>query len=155
MADEDHSLTHVNSDHILDLKNWGSDVNSWLFNNGNFDLAVGYSLIFWPKFIVIDGYVLRHGATKKALTSFLEATNGNSVAAQSVVNHIHISDLHFKDINEAQARHLGRTLRAIHKAKLEMDFPDHAFVVSFNDEPNLDLMDYELTFWQVSGSQTD
>ena len=152
--DVNDSLPEINDDLITDLKNYGPSAEGWLFNFGNFDLAVGYTLIFWPRFIVIDDYVLRHGATKKNLLDFLKTTNGNSIATQAIMNQIHISDLHFKNINEAQARYLGKTLRAIHNAKLGVDFPDRTFVVKFNDEPGLNLLDYELTFWQVSDSET-
>lgn len=152
--DVNDSLPEINDDLITDLKNYGPNAKGWLFNFGNFDLAVGYTLIFWPSFTVIENYVLRHGSTKKNLLEFLKATNGNSIATQAVMNHVHISDLHFKNINEAQARYLGRTLRAIYQAKLRVDFPDRTFVVKFNDEPGLDPLDYELTFWQVCGSET-
>lgn len=153
MVEANDSLPEINNELITDLVNYGPDAKGWLYNFGNFDLAVAYTLIFWPKFIVIDNYVLRHGATRKILLSFLEATNGNSIAAQAVINHIHISDLHFKTINEAQARYLGRTLRDIYQAKLRADFPDRAFVVSLNDEPGSGL-DCELTFWQVDSGGT-
>ena len=142
------SLPEISDELITDLANYGLDAEGWIFNFGNFDLAVGYTLIFWPKFVIIDNYVLRHGASRKSLLDFLEATNGNSIATQAVMNHIHISDLHFKTINKAQAGYLGRTLREIYQAKLRADFPDRTFVVSFTDEPGPGL-DYELTFWQV------
>ena len=150
MMQSNDNLPEINKELITDLINYGPDAKSWIFNFGNFDLAVGYTLIFWPKFIVIDNYVLRHGATRKNLLDFLKATNGDSIAAQAVINHIHISDLHFKTLNDAQARYLGRTLREIYQAKLQADFPDRTFVVSFTDEPGPGL-DYELTFWEVDG----
>jgi hypothetical protein len=33
--------------------------------------------------------------------------------------------------------------------KLRSDFPDLKFVVEFNDEPGLDLVDYQMSFWQA------
>lgn len=154
MMDVNDSLSEINNDLITDLKNYGPSADGWLFNFGNFNLAVGYTLVFWPKFVVIDDYVLRHGSTKESFLRFLEATKGDPVATQIVMNHVHISDLHFKEINEMQARYLGRTLRAIYQAKLKVDFPDRTFVVTFNDEPGLDLLHYELTFWQASERET-
>ena len=150
--EKNDSLPEISDELITDLVNFGPDAESWIFNFGNFDLAVGYTLIFWPRFILIDGFVLRHGSTRKNLLEFLEVTNGDLIATQAVMNHIHISDLHFKDINDAQARYLGRVLREIYQAKLRADFPDRTFVVSFTDEPGPGL-DYELTFWQADGAE--
>ena len=94
--DVNDSLPEINNDLMSDLKNYGPSAKGWLFNFGNFDLAVAYTLIFWPSFTVIDNYVLRHGSTRKNLLDFLEATNGDSIATQAVMNHVHISDLHFR-----------------------------------------------------------
>ena len=67
------------------------------------------------------------------------------------MNHVHIADIHCNEASppEAQLRHLGRVLRHIHEVKLKADFPDRSFVVEFNDEPGLDPVDYQFSFWQV------
>ncbi|WP_294174378.1 hypothetical protein [uncultured Sphingomonas sp.] len=48
---------------IPELPRWnnGADIDpeSWIECVGNYELATGYSLIFWPKFVQFDGYVLR------------------------------------------------------------------------------------------------
>ena len=101
---EDNDISpEINEELITDLVNCIPDARSWLFTFGSPDFAVGYTLIFWPKFNVIDDYVLRHGTTRKNLLDFLEVTKGDSIATQAVMNHIHISDLHIKPINDAQA----------------------------------------------------
>ena len=33
----------------------------WVGAMGNYDLAVGYSFLFWPTFVTFEGYVLRQG----------------------------------------------------------------------------------------------
>ena len=67
------------------------------------------------------------------------------------MNHIHSIDIHCNDstANGAQLRYLGRVLKEIHEVKLRADFPDRRFVVEFNDEPGLDPIDYQMSFWQA------
>lgn len=138
---------------IPELAAWnngeGIEPRAWIECIGNYELAAGYSLIFWPRFIRLEGYVLREGFAEISLRGF-ERAGHRTQAIEAVMNHIHISDIHCNvpDPNEAQLRYLGRTLREIHEVKLRSDFPDLRFEVVFNDEPGLDLIDYELTFFQ-------
>jgi hypothetical protein len=139
---------------IAELPEWndgaGISPEGWVECMGNYELAVGYSLVFWPRFVVIEDYVLREGATVENLRNWERETGGNRRAIEAVMNHIHMADLHVNadPPNEAQLRHLGQVLRETHIAKLKLDFPDRQFEVHFPDEAGLDLLDYELTFWQ-------
>lgn len=142
---------------IPELPTWnhgaGIDPESWIGCMGNFELATGYSLIFWPCLIEFDGYVLRSsGFDEGNLRAWERSTNNNRQAIEAVINHVHVLDIHSHGTpaTEAQLRHLGRVLRDILKAKLKTDFPDRSFEVVFNDEPKLDLIDYEVTFWQAA-----
>jgi hypothetical protein len=146
---------------IPELPRWnngaGIDAEGWIECIGNFELATGYSLIFWPSFVSFDGYVLREGFGEEALRGFDRQPNPREASAEAVrasveavMNHIHIADIHCNvRPTEAQLRYLGRVLKDIHEVKLQRDFPDLRFTVSFNDQPNLDLTDYQLTFWQA------
>ena len=101
--------------------------------------------------------MLREGFSEEALRGFKQQPNSieasvDTVRAsvEAVMNHLHIADIHCNvQPTEAQLRYLGRVLKDIHDVKLRRDFPDLRFVVSFSDEPNLDLTDYQLTFWQA------
>jgi len=140
---------------IPELGDWnegrGISPDDWIGCVGNYELAVGYSLIFWPRFIQSGGYVLREGFSTDSLRGFERATKRNRIAVEAVMNHIHIADIHCNEMDptEAQLRYLGRILKEIHETKLKQDFPDLRFEVSFNDEPGLDPIDYELSFWQI------
>jgi hypothetical protein len=139
---------------IPELRKWnggqGVDAESWTGMVGKYDLFVGYSLIFWPRFVEFEGYVLREGFSEDSLRGFEAATGGNRTAIEAVMNHVHIADIHHHDtVTEAQVRYLGRTLKTIYELKLGADFPQRSFVVDFNDEPGCDLVDYELTFLQA------
>lgn len=141
---------------IPEMQAWnngtGIDPESWVGCEGRIELAIGYSLVFWPRFELIDDYVLREGSTEANLRDWERATTtGDRGAVEATINHWHIVDLHYagSPATEAQLRYLGRVLKEIHQVKLRSDFPDRTFVVSFNDEPGLELIDYQLTFWQV------
>ncbi|WP_291837427.1 hypothetical protein [Brevundimonas sp.] len=145
-------MTH-DLDLIPDAKLWnegrGVDLESWVCMSGSYDLAVGYTFIFWPEFVVIDDYVLRQGSTEANLRDW-EKNGHDHRAIEAVINHIHIADIHnHADASEAQLRHLGRVLQSIYRLKLAADFPDRSFAVVFNDEDGLDPIDYELTFFQI------
>ncbi len=140
---------------IPEMPAWNSGAGiapeAWVGCKGNNELAIGYSLIFWPKFLRIDDYVLRDAAATEASLRQWEQSGRDRVAIEAVMNHWHVADLHSvgAPATEAQLRYLGRVLKEIHEVKLRSDFPDRTFVVSFNDEPGLELLDYQLTFWQV------
>ena len=152
MADDDFTAL------IPELSKWndgsGIDAESWIGGVGNYELAVGYSLIFWPHFVEFDGYVLRESQFSESnLRDWERATDGDQRAIEAVINHVHLHDIHGingVEATEAQLRYLGRILRETIEAKLKRDFPLRAFEVVFNDEPGLDLIDYEVTFWQIA-----
>ncbi len=145
-----------NVDLIPDAKLWnggrGVDPESWIGMKGSYDIAVGYTFIFWPEFVVIDDYVLRQGSTEPNLREW-EKKGADRRGIEAVINHIHIADIHYgKTASEAQLRHLGRVLKSIYQLKLAADYPERSFEVHFNDEDGLDPIDYELTFFQASPS---
>ena len=147
------------SELIPPLCEWSgvTDFNAtdWISNKGNYDLAIGYSRLFWPTFKRFEDYVLRDERFDEVnLRTWEVDTGGDKVAIETVLNHVHIADIHSDtDGSEAQLRYLGRVLAHIHRAKLAADYPDLIFEVSFNDEPGLDPLDYQLTFWQPRTSK--
>lgn len=139
---------------IPELPKWnegaGIEPQAWIECVGNYELASGYSLIFWPSFVRFENYVLHDGFSVESLRGFEDMTKGNRIAIEAVMNHVHIADIHCNvEATEAQLRYLGRILKDIWDTKLRRDFPDIRFEVSFNDEPDLYPVDYELTFWQT------
>jgi hypothetical protein len=139
---------------IPETREWnegrGITPDDWISCVGTYELAVGYSLIFWPKFVTFEDYVLRDGFLESSVRGFEKMTNGDRRSVEAVMNHVHMADLHanVQEPNVDQLRYLGRTLKRIYEAKLRSDFPDCRFTVSFNDERDLDPIEYELTFWQ-------
>jgi hypothetical protein len=144
------------ADLIAELPRWnggaGIAPEDWIGCVGNYELAIGYGLLFWPRFVEHEGYVLRHGFEERALRSVEACAAGDRGGVEALMNHVHIADLHANVATpptEAQVRHLGRILKATHEAKLRLDFPGRVFTVSFNDEAGLPVQDYELSFRQV------
>lgn len=140
---------------IAELPAWndgsGIDAESWVGCVGSFELAIGYSLVFWPSFARIGQYVVVASVDEAAIKSWEDTGKYSRREIEAVLNHIHIDDLHGGDSppSEAQARFIGRTLKSIYEVKLASEFPDTVFEVMFNDEPLLDIIDYQLTFWQA------
>jgi hypothetical protein len=139
---------------IPELKDWnngaGISPDGWIECVGNYPLAIGYSLIFWPRFVRFQKYVLREGFSEEALRGFERQAGSSRKGVEWVMNHVHLDDIHFgEEATEAQLRYLGRVLKEIHEVKLNADFPDLRFVVEFDDEPGLDLLDYQISFWQA------
>ena len=139
---------------IVGLDDWSPGPltpEDWVGMMGNYDLAVGYSFLFWPSFVRFESYVLRQGFSEDALRGFEHPTRGDRASVEWVMNHVHIVDIHCNEAapNEAQIRHLGRVLKAIHEVKLKADFPELSFVVDFNDEPGLDPIEYQFSFVQA------
>lgn len=138
---------------IAELPRWNNGAGiapeAWIGCMGNYELATGYSLVFWPRFVEFEGYVLRHDFEERALRSVEACAAGNRQGVEALMNHLHINDLHYEQTaTEAQLRYLGRILKATHEAKLALDFPSRRFAVSFNDEPGLAPGDYQLTFFR-------
>jgi len=142
---------------IPELRLWnegkGISADDWIGCAGNYPLAVGYSLVFWPRFVRFEDYVLREGFSKGALRGFEQQAGSSRSSVEWVMNHVHPIDIHYSDesVSEAQLRYLGRVLKEIHEVKLRAVFPDLRFTVEFNDEPGLDLVDYQMSFWQADG----
>lgn len=129
----------------------GISAEGWIECIGNYPLAIGYSLVFWPRFVRFEQYVLREGFSESALRGFEGRAGSNRASVEWVMNHVHLAHIHYnaEEPTEAQLRYLGRVLGEIHAVKLSADFPDLRFEVEFNDEPGLDPIDYQLSFWQA------
>lgn len=142
---------------IPEMRDWnngaGIDIDSWIGCSGNFQLAVGYSRIFWPQFVEFENYVFREGFSVNSLREFERLHVGNRRGVESVFNHLHIADIQShgcEDLTRERFVYLGRVLREIYEAKLAWQFPHRRFEVAFDDSFMDNLLDYQITFYQVS-----
>src|SRR5208282_5788612 len=106
------------SDMVAELSAWnngrGIDLRSWVGCSGNFRLAVGYSTIFWPRFILFENYILREDFSVDSLREFENQRRGDRRSVEAVMNHLHIADIQYygcEDITEERILYLGRILK--------------------------------------------
>jgi len=140
---------------IPDMSRWnngaGIDVDGWICGSGTFQLAIGYSRIFWPKFVEFEGLVLRVGSfTAETVAGFMQQSKGDKSSVEAVINHIHIETIHgaTDDASRERLVFLGNLLKDIYSVKLAHDFPHRVFEVLFDDSFKEHLIDYQLTFFQ-------
>jgi hypothetical protein len=139
---------------VSELSAWndgkGIGLETWIECHGDFKLAVGYTTIFWPIFVLFEDYILRENFTVDTLRSFEKQRDKKSV--EWVVNHLHIADIHCNDretISEDKIIFLGRALKEMWEAKLKCQFPDRPCVVEFYEpEDRKNLIEFQLSFWQ-------
>ncbi len=142
---------------IPEMRDWnngaGIEIDGWVACTGNFRLAIGYSTVFWPRFVEYEGYVLREGFSTESLESFAMGSGIERWNVEAVMNHLHLDSVQFlgcEDINRERLLYLGRTLREVYEAKLAWQFPNRRFNVVFNESPQQHLEDYQITFYQVT-----
>jgi hypothetical protein len=142
-------------DLIPELKRWnndaGIDPEGWRGCSGSFQLACAYSLLFWPRFMELDGMVFRGEMSRQMLDSWKANCSSDPAKIEATANHIHISDVQYvgcPDLSLERVLYLGKLLKEIYQVKLAADFPDRSFVVDFYEPPDKKLGEYQLTFYQ-------
>ena len=89
--------------------------------------------------------------TKENYDAFMKQTNGDKRAVEVVMNHVHILDIFCNAQprpNREMAVYVGRVLKDIWQTKLNRDFPKRNVTVSFPEEYEEDLLNYEVSFFQ-------
>ena len=140
-----------------DLAAWnngaGIELEAWVGCVGSFQLAIGYSTVFWPRLVLHEGYILREGFSESALRGFEKQHRGDPRAVEAVMNHLHLADIqHFGCIDASHDKllYLGKILAEMYSAKLAWQFPERPCVVHLHSPDNEDgeLRSREITFWQ-------
>jgi hypothetical protein len=133
----------------------GIDLEPWIGCEGRFALAVGYATIFWPEFVLFEGYILRKGFAESSLRGFERSESQSKINRKSVewtMNHLHLAGIQHngcEDASKDKLLLLGDILKEIHQAKLLWQFPDNPCTVEFYiPDDNEDLEQYQLSFWQ-------
>jgi hypothetical protein len=143
------SPRHPAASLIPGLDGWnngrGVDLEDWIQCEGSYPDAIGYSSIFWPRFVEQCGYVLLCPFDSSALAGFERQSDGDRASVEAVMNHRHMELLFQKDgseRSEARMKYLGETMAEIYRAKLAHDFPARSFTVEYDYESDT------LTFFQ-------
>ena len=151
---------------IPELVDWRKEngeafsILDWITANGDVQLAIGYTKVFWPDFIEYDGCIFfKDHFSIENYESWVQAESiKNYGQVERVINHFHILDLFSLDkqkvITYPQVKYLGGILQSIYGNKLRADFPKRKFEVFFNGEEELeDLIDYQLGFYQLNNDK--
>ena len=136
---------------IPEMQGGWTTIDSWLFNNGNYELLIACGWLFWPSFVEYRDCIIRithndHEENFRRLTSNGPVERGY---VEERLNREELADIFCgKDLNMEQALHIGRLLEQMWQAKLAIDFPDRKFHFSFIVHEEDKVQDLELTFCQ-------
>jgi hypothetical protein len=137
---------------IPELKDWnngnGIDVDSWVQCVANHKILVGCARTLWPDFVELDDGCIVIASREPNWRGYLEKVHGDRKTAEATINHIHILHLFSALPTRELVLYVGRLLKGIWQVKLQHDFPDRRITVSFPEEDDLELDEYELTFFQ-------
>jgi hypothetical protein len=145
---------------IPSIKEWrninGDDFKlyDWIIAEGDIELAIGYINLFYPDFLEFEGCVFLAQQFNKSKYEKWENAVKNKREIEASINHIHLLDLFGSDevknkITVNQIDYFGKKLREIFEMKLKKDFPTKSFCVDFYTPGNDELIDYQITFYQV------
>jgi hypothetical protein len=140
---------------IPELSNWnngkGIDILSWIGCVGDYEKAIGYSIVFWPEFIAVEDLIVREGTKKDDVKKWLDECKGERKKTEALINHLHIRDIQYWNCPGAtpeRLSYLGQILKEIYECKLKKDFPKREFVVELQEGNEDDLDGFMLTFYQ-------
>jgi hypothetical protein len=155
---DDSNKNDLFAELIPDMRLWnngaGIDVDGWLAGSGNYELAIAFGELFWPRFVLVDVCVFwadEDGGLRESFETWMVQLKGDKRAVEAMLNHRHIIDLFPSAAPKAtqpQLVYLGRLLREIWSCKLAHDFPNRLFEVVFSEGNAGDLIGYEVTFCQ-------
>jgi hypothetical protein len=139
---------------IPEMRDWnngkGIDIDSWIQCVANHKVLIGCSQILWPNFFEHDGCIfLGDSVDETNYQAFLERFNGDKKSVEEIMNHQHVLHLFATELpTRGLVLYVGRLMKQIWQVKLSHDFPGRRIAVSFPEEEDLELDDYEITFSQ-------
>jgi hypothetical protein len=147
--------THTDFNALIpEMRDWnngkGIDIDSWIQCMANHKILVGCSRILWPSFVEHDGCILLGDSVDEArYRGFLDSAKGDKTVTEATINHLHVLHLFGTELPTRElVLYVGRLMKKIWQVKLNHDFPDRGITVSFPEEDDLELVDYEITFFQ-------
>jgi hypothetical protein len=137
---------------IPEMRDWnngnGIDIDSWIQCMADHKVLVGCARILWPEFVEREGCIFL-AQKDGSYTGWLKRAKENKKAAEATANHIHVLHLFATELPTRELiLYVGRLMKEIWQVKLNLDFPDRKITVVFPAEDDLELIDYELTFFQ-------
>jgi hypothetical protein len=107
---------------------------------GNRWAARDLAELFWPRFIEVDGYVLRASQyDPDNLTAWRERHPTNRSAVEDVINHVHLEDLYGGNQKGAKLTAAGQNLAGAWRHALAAQFPGRPIRVELDDSVDMTL----------------
>jgi len=137
---------------IPEMRDWnngnGIDIESWIQCVANHKILIGCARILWPEFVERDGCIFL-ASKESSYLGYLNKLEGDKKTAEATTNHIHLLHLFATELPTRElVLYVGRLLKEIWQVKLSHDFPGRRVTVSFPEEDDLELNEYEITFFQ-------
>lgn len=140
---------------IPELKHWnngkGIEPDDWIGCIGEIEHAIGFSTIFWPKFVLFNDCIFIEDMNEETFSKWYRHCKNDYKALECTVNHRHVADLFAtgKNTTREQLKFIGNILKEMWEAKLIREYPNRKIIVDFieqNDDD--DLLGYILTVYQ-------
>jgi hypothetical protein len=114
---------------------WNYSLQNYIETRGSLELAVAFSRLFWPEFLLRNGCVVRaDGFTDENFERWWAETNGDRRAIECALNVLHVADLVPSDTTELDSRvldYLGSAIAEMWLARLSKLFPERRFTVTY------------------------
>lgn len=143
----DVSILPIFEKYKKDNESWIPDFDTWSYLNlrADFDLAAAFAKLFWPDFVEVDGCVLlQREYSPEAFAEWMERFDGDRRAVESMLNHVHISDLFLnsrKDVTYPGELYdfLAHALMLGWKQVLQDKYPDKRFTFTLRYSPSPEI----------------
>jgi hypothetical protein len=111
---------------------------------------VGCARILWPNFVEHDGCIfLGDSVDEPNYKAFLKQANGDKRTVEATMNHQHVLHLFAAELPTRDlVLYIGRLMKEIWQVKLSREFPNRRITVFFPERDDLELIEYEITFFQ-------
>jgi len=145
--------THPDFNELIpEMRDWnngnGIDIDSWIQCMANHKVLIGCARILWPDFVEREGCIFL-GGQEDNYDEWLRRAKEDKRSAEATANHIHVLHLFATELPTRElVLYIGRLMKEIWQVKLNHDFPGRKITVYFPEEDDLELIDYELTFFQ-------
>ncbi len=122
---------------------WKYSLHNYIESRGSTELAVAFTQLFWPEFIVRNDCVIRaDGFDNQNFDQWWAQTSGNRRAIECAMNVLHTRDLVPSDetvLDDSVIDYLGNVIAEMWRARLLLLFPERAFEVRYSavgEEPD-------------------
>jgi hypothetical protein len=111
---------------------WDYTLQNYIESRGTMELAVAFADFYWPDFELREGCVLRStGLSDDVFQQWWKSAGGDRERIERTLNLLHVAELVPSDpiASPEMLRFLAETIAEMWSARLQLLFPERAFVV--------------------------